>query len=149
MNKAFTKELDTLGGACPRCGSSGKTVADETLRAFARPDRADDVARPAYFCDVASCPVVYFDDFERTLTADDLTRPIWPKNPAAPVCGCFDFHVREIDSDLAEGTVLRTKQAVARSNGPEARCLLHSPDGRSCAEAIQRYYFKNRPGPST
>lgn len=149
MNKAFTKELDTLGGVCPRCGSPGKTVGDETLRGFVREDRTEEVARPAYFCDVASCPIVYFDDFERTLTLADLTRPVWPKDSEAPVCGCFQFHVREIDLDLAEGTVVRTKQAIARSKSPQTRCLVDSPDGRSCAEAIQRYYFRHRSGPAT
>lgn len=144
MNKAFTKEQDTWGGACPRCGSPGKLVGDETVRAFAKAERVDDVAKPAYYCEVAACPVVYFDDFERTLTTADLRTTIWPKDAAAPICGCFRFFTAEIDADVVEGGVRRTKEAVARSKSPQAACVTGSPEGRSCAEAIQRYYFRRK-----
>ncbi len=32
------------------------------------------------------CRVVYFDGLERVVMASDTTRPVYPKDPTAPIC---------------------------------------------------------------
>ena len=146
MNKAFLKEPEQAGGVCPRCGSAGIAVAAETLAAFVRADRLPDIAKPAYFCGFQRCEAVYFDDFERVITVDEIVRSVWPKDPAAPICGCFGFAAADVETDVATGGVAATRAAVARSKSAEARCLTQAADGRSCAAEIQRLYFKLKSG---
>jgi len=144
MNKAFVKEQENQGGFCPRCGSLGTPVGRETMAAQLRPGAAVDVADPAYFCGFARCDTAYFDDYDRVIPVDRLLRPIWPKDPVAPLCGCFGLTAEDVEADVREGGVARVKAAVAQSKGPDADCLHRAADGRSCAAEIQRLYFKLR-----
>jgi hypothetical protein len=145
MNKAFVREPDDTGIAhCPRCQSLGIAVQEATLAAQLKPAALEELASTAWFCPFASCSVAYFDIFERVATVDDLMRPVFPKDPAAPICPCFQFTTDEIDRDLAEGTVERTRALVAKSKCEDARCATASPSGRSCAAEVQRYYMKRR-----
>lgn len=143
MNKAFVKEQDQLGGQCPVCGGKGRSVPDATVAVWVLPAHLGDVSRPAYFCDSPNCRAVYFDDFERSVTVDQVRAPVWPKDSGAPICGCFGFTAAEIDEDLAEKSVRRVKTAVARAGGVGSDCLHKAADGRNCATAIQSYYFRH------
>jgi hypothetical protein len=146
MNKAFVRESDEGGGRCPKCGSLGVSVESTTLTAMIRAEARNHLGDSAFFCEFARCEVAYFDAFDRTVTAEQLVVPVWPKDPAAPLCGCFGLSADDIEADVREGGVTRVKEAVARSKSPAASCLTKSPTGRSCAAAIQRYYFKLREG---
>ncbi len=144
MNKAFVREPDDTGaGYCPRCGSLGTPVTAETLQAQLGPE-ATHLADAAYYCPFPKCEIAYFDAFEQTVSADKLRRPAYPKDPTAPICNCFGFTVAEIDADLREGGVTRTKAMLARTKSPEAHCATTQPDGHSCAAEIQRYYMRSR-----
>jgi hypothetical protein len=122
MNKAFVREPDQTGPAkCPRCGSLGTTVGAQTLDAWLSPG-----AR-------RMLPVI---------TVDEVDRPVYPKDPSAPMCGCFGFTLDDIEADLAEGGVTRTKALVARAKTSEAQCATQSPDGRSCVGEVQRCYMR-------
>src|SRR6185437_6200118 len=124
MNKAFIKEPDSNAPArCPRCGSLGTAVGEVTLRARLSEALLREISPESFFCSFPQCPVVYFDAYERTITADRLSLPIYPKDPDAPICGCFGFTRESIEQDLAEGGVERTRELVAKSKGPLARCL--------------------------
>jgi hypothetical protein len=148
MNKAFVREPDDLGVAhCPRCGSLGVAVGDETLSAQLSVDDRRSLPDAAFFCPFARCEVVYFDQFERNIAGDRLARPVFPKDPAAPICGCFGFTCDDIEADLAEGGVRRVKELLARSKSPEARCTTMSPSGQCCAAEVQRYFMKLRERP--
>jgi hypothetical protein len=102
------------------------------------------LAKSAFFCDFPRCEVAYFDVFERSVTVESLVRPVWPKDPAAPLCGCFGLTAADVEADVAEGGVSRVKDVVLRSKTAEARCLTQSPTGQSCAAVVQRYYFRLR-----
>ena len=142
MNKAFVREPDDTGaGYCPRCGSLGAPVSAETLQAQIG-DEVKQLADAAFYCPFPKCEVAYFDLFERIVTVDKIARPAFPKDQSAPICNCFGFTVAEIDADLREGTVARTKALIARTKTPEAHCLTAQPDGRSCAAEVQRYYMR-------
>ena len=144
MNKAFVREPDPGEERCPHCGTPGEPVGEETLAAQLPGDKLADIAKQANFCASPSCPVVYFDVFERVVLASDLPEPVYPKDLQAPICPCFGVSCQEIDQDVAEGTVTRTRAAVARAKSAEAECLTRSPRGRSCVADLQRYYMRQR-----
>ncbi|HEV3003023.1 MAG TPA: hypothetical protein VGX78_01115, partial [Pirellulales bacterium] len=106
MNKAFVKEPEDTGAAhCPRCGSLGIAVVGETLSAQLAPDDRRNLPDTAFFCPFARCDVVYFDQFERTVATGRLARPVFPKDPNAPICSCFDFTCDDIEADVLDGGV--------------------------------------------
>lgn len=147
MNKAFVREPDDTGNAyCPRCQSLGIAVQEVTLAAHLQPDALESLASTAWFCPFTTCDVAYFDVFERVATVNDLLCSVFPKDPSAPICPCFDFTTDEIDCDLAEGTVDRTRALVTKAKSNAARCLTASPTGQSCIAEVQRYYMKRRGG---
>jgi hypothetical protein len=146
MNKAFIKEADDTGGRCPKCGSLGSAVGAETLAAFVREPMLENIAKAAFFCEYARCEVVYFDAFERVVTTVDVRAAVWPKDPAAPICGCFGLTADDVAADVAEGGVGRVKSVIERSKTAEAACLTRSPTGRCCAADVQRCYFRLRGG---
>lgn len=144
MNKAFLREPDPVDSRCPRCDSAGHPVGPETLTVHLAADIRKGLADSAYFCPTSSCPVVYYDDFGALVRREALTGPIPVKDPDAPLCACFGLTREDIDQDLEEGTVARTRAAVQQAQSPAARCVTQAPNGRSCVAEIQKYYFKQR-----
>lgn len=145
MNKAFIKEPEDTGEAhCPRCGSLGVAVSDSTLSAQLSADDRRNLPETAWFCPFARCEVAYFDQFERTVAANRLSRPIYPKDPDAPICACFGFTCDEIEADVSEGVATRVRELLAKSKSPEARCTVMSPSGQCCMGEVQRYFMKLR-----
>jgi hypothetical protein len=82
--------------------------------------------------------------FERTVLTKDIIRPVYPKDSTAPLCGCFGLTCEDVEDDIAEGTVVRVKALLARAQSSEAMCRTLSINGKSCVEAVQKYYFKSR-----
>lgn len=146
MNKAFVREPDAATPWCPNCGTPGILVGEQALASFVPPAEWSGIAKPAYFCDFPRCPVAYFDEFERRIDAEKLTRPIWPKDPQAPLCGCFGLTADDVRQDIAEGGVARVRATVERAKSAEARCAECSPTGTSCVGAVQKLYFQLRGG---
>lgn len=145
MNKAFVKEPDpTSGGRCPRCGSAGQSVGPATLDAHLSADALRNLSEVAYFCPFPRCEVAYFDAFERVALIDALTKPVYPKSPDAPICGCFGLTIDDIEQDVQEGTPSRCRELLAKAKGPEARCSVMSANGQSCVGDVQRYFMKYR-----
>ena len=142
MNKAFVREPDGVSEHCPRCGSLGLAVGSATLDARVRSDARGLVGETAAFCPYGTCPVAYFDAFERVVTVDQLMRPVFPKDPAAPVCACFGLTVEEIEEEARAGSVERVRSVVARAKSAEARCVTQSASGRPCVPDVQRCYFQ-------
>ena len=146
MNKAFVREPDVTADYCPRCGSAGDPVGEITLAAHLTPEQRRNLSEPANFCASPRCEVAYFDKFERFVPAVELARPVYPKDPAAPLCPCFGLTCDDVDQDVADGGVTRVRAAVEKAKSPEARCVELSPNGRSCVAMVQRYYMQKRQG---
>ncbi len=147
MNKAFVKEPEDTGAAhCPRCGSLGVQVGDETLTAQLSDEDRRNLPETAYFCPFARCEVAYFDLFERTVAVDRLSRSVYPKDPDAPICPCFGFTCDEIEQDLSEGVVDRVRALLAKTKTSDAQCTTKAPSGQCCMPEVQRYYMKRRGG---
>jgi hypothetical protein len=144
MNKAFVKETDDPGDRCPACGAIGTSVYQATLRAHLPPEACDRLSEPAFFCPYPSCDVAYFDQYARTAPAASLRAPLYPKDPAAPICPCFGLTCDDIEADVAEGAPTRVKPHLQRAQSPAANCTTQTADGRSCIPAVQRYYMRRR-----
>ncbi len=142
MNKAFVREPDATVDYCPRCGASGEPVGPETLAAHLSDEQRGRIAPSAAFCPTPRCEVAYFDGFERVVLAAELGRPVYPKDPAAPLCACFGLTREDVERDVEEGVVTRTRAAVERANSPEARCARMAANGRPCVAYVQRYYVQ-------
>jgi hypothetical protein len=145
MNKAFIREPDDTGALnCPACGSLGIAVRRETWEAQIRPDAAGGLAESAFFCPYARCDVVYFDMFERRVTSDALEHGVYPKDPRAPICGCFGLTREDVQADIREGVVTRVRELLAKAKSDLSRCLTMSASGQNCTAEVQRYYMKLR-----
>lgn len=146
MNKAFLREPDRAADYCPCCGAQGQTVGGETLDTYLSSEQRHLVADPANFCPSPQCDVVYFDSFERVVLAADLQRPVYPKDRGAPICACFGLTQDEIEQDVREGVVTRTKALIEKAKSPAARCAKMAANGRSCIAYVQKCYLQLRSG---
>ncbi len=146
MNKAFVRESESDVRHCPFCGSLGQAVEKTTLDHWLRHDARGQIGDSAMFCSQAQCDAAYFDSFERVVTIDQLAKAAYPKSDDAPICGCFGLTCADIEADIAEGGVARTRAAVERAKSVDARCSTLSVNGQSCVTEIQRYYFKCKGG---
>lgn len=145
MNKAFVREPDDTGQRhCPRCGSLGIEVSEETLAALLKPEAAGQLGAPAFFCTFPRCETAYFDLFERMASVESLVRSVYPKDPVAPICACFGLLAEEIELDVREGGVSRVRAAVEQARSPEAQCRTQAASGQSCIPELQRYYMRRR-----
>lgn len=143
MNKAFVREPEFDGRAfCPRCGSLGAPVRQPTLDHHILPQWRSQIGDAGWFCEFASCEVAYFDLFERTVTIQQLRSAVYPKDPAAPICECFNFTIDDIDADVRDGTPTRIRKLLAKSQSPDARCSVVAADGRCCMREVQRLYLR-------
>ena len=143
MNKAFVREPDDHGAArCPRCDSPGNAVQAETLDALLQPEARGALSDSAFFCPFPRCEVAYFDRFERTAPVTALVRPVYPKDPSAPLCACFGLGAEEIEADIREGKPTRVRALLERAKSAEAHCQTANPTGESCVAEVQRYYMR-------
>ncbi len=142
MNKAFVREPDRTADYCPQCGSQGERVGAEVLRYYLTDEQRRTLAEPANFCPAPQCVVAYFDDFEQFVLATDLCQTAYPKDPNAPVCVCFGLTRQDIEQDVDEGVVTRTRAAVEKAKSPEARCAQMAANGRPCVTYVQKYYME-------
>lgn len=146
MNKAFTREPEATDARCPHCGSAGTVVYHETLAAHLSPEALAQFTDSAFFCPFAGCDVVYFDLFDRVIEESAVKTPVYPKNLQAPLCACFGLTCDDVDLDIAEGVVTRTRACIEQAKSPEAHCGVASPSGQSCVTELQRYYMRRRGG---
>jgi bacterioferritin-associated ferredoxin len=145
MNKAFVREPDDTGQRnCPRCGSLGMPVGPGAVGSHLKSDAPRTVGEPAFFCPLPNCDVVYFDLFERTATTDELTAPVYPKDPSAPVCSCFGLTRDEIEDAARTGELTRVRETIAKAKTSEARCAVLSPLGKDCVAEVQRCFIRYR-----
>ena len=142
MNKAFIREPDQVDSRCPRCDAMGHPVGPLTLAARLAADVRRVLAERAYFCPDCQCDVVYYDDFGGVVKRASVPGLIPIKDADAPLCACFGLTRDDIERDVDEGIVARTRAAVLRAQSDEARCTTLAPNGRTCIPEVQGYYLK-------
>ena len=145
MNKAFVREPETDGRAyCPRCQTLGTPVAAGPLDTHIRPESRSKMHDAAWFCGFGPCEVAYFNIFEGVVLTGELKWPVYPKDPDAPLCGCFGFGYAEVEADVRDGQPARIRQRLARSQSAAANCHTLAADGQCCIGHAQRLYMKLR-----
>lgn len=144
MNKAFIRESDDTSTYCPRCGSQGEQVGAAVLQRYLVDEQRARLSGAAHFCPSPKCPVAYFDSFEHSVLAVDLVCPVYPKDADAPMCACFGVTRADVDLDVSEGVVTRTRAAVDQAKSPLARCSEQAANGRPCVAYLQKYYMQRR-----
>lgn len=142
MNKAFVREPDTTETFCPKCGAAGVPVPWVTVEHHVSEEARRKLAATSCFCMTPSCEVAYFDAMESLVTTADLVKPVYPKDAAAPLCGCFGLTRHDVEDDVDEPVPVRIRTLLAKSKSPAAHCETASPTGRCCMPEVQRYYFK-------
>src|SRR5213080_2672772 len=98
MNKAFVREPDTTDVFCPRCEAAGIGVLRAAFETYVPAETRRPLAATTYFCPTPTCPVAYFDAFEAAVLTDALVRPVYPKDPTAPLCPCFDLTREDVEA---------------------------------------------------
>lgn len=146
MNKAFVREPEGGDTLCPRCGAAGVETPWTAVEAFAGPTARARLAATVFFCETPRCEAAYFDGLEAVISANELPRPIPPKDPSAPLCGCFGLTLADVEADIAEGAPSRIRALLAKSKTPAAHCADASPSGRCCLPEVQRWYFRLKGG---
>jgi hypothetical protein len=144
LNKAFVRESDSTEVRCPRCGAIGEEALRSALEALTTAETRRSLAASVLFCPTPVCEVAYFDAFEAFVTVDSLVRPVYPKDPDAPICPCFGLTSDDIQEEAAGSVPVRIRELYRRSKTDEARCYELSPTGRCCLPEVQRLYFKLR-----
>lgn len=96
----------------------------------------------AWFCEFDRCEVAYFDLMERSVPVTELMSPIYPKDPAAPICPCFGFTWDDIEADLSEAAPTRIRELLAKSESSDANCQTLAANGRCCMTEVQRLFMK-------
>ncbi len=172
MNKAFLREPDQVDSRCPACDSVGQSVGPQTLESFLPAELRRRFAETASFCRTETCPVAHLDgdrdglldhweaegggiDMDRDGEIDldlfqfgarvdraELSQPLPLKDADAPLCGCFGLTRDDIETDIREGVVTRTKAVVLKSQSDAARCTTQAPNGRSCLAEVQGYFVR-------
>ena len=142
MNKAFLREPEQVDSRCPGCQSVGHAVGPGTLNARLAADVRRTLAESGYFCPNTRCQVVYYDDFASVVKRDSVPGLIPIKDADAPLCACFGVTRSDVEADVEEGVVTRTRAAVLKAQSDQARCGTLAPNGRTCVPEVQGHYMR-------
>lgn len=146
MNKAFVRESDSTEVRCPRCGAIGEEALRAAVESLTTAESRRSLAATAFFCPTPVCEVAYFDAMEATVMVASLVRPIYPKDPDAPLCPCFGLRYEDVVEEASQSVPVKIRELNRRSKTDEARCHELSPTGHCCLPEVQRLYFKLRGG---
>ncbi|MDX1964245.1 MAG: hypothetical protein SFX18_13915 [Pirellulales bacterium] len=143
MNKAFVREPEPADQIeCPRCELPGTPVSETTFLAHASAANRQTLGQTLAYCPNPHCIVGYFDSLGNILDISQVAAVAWPKDPAGPLCACFDFTWEELQADLDQGTNNRVRALLAESQGDAAHCQTAMPDGQCCHDLVQRTYLR-------
>ena len=120
---------------CPGCGRPGRAVARITLKALLRPRALMRLTAADHcFCATTDCDVVYFGTDE-TFRREDLSVPVFQKEPPGNrvVCYCFAVSESDITRDLAEsGRSSAAERITQHIQQERCACEVRNPQGSCC-----------------
>ena len=141
MNKAFVREAEEIRDRC-----AGVPVFEPTLDSWLKPGNSVKPSSSVYFCYRETCQTAYFDAFERTISADEVSASFWPKDRGAPVCLSFGLNWQDIVESDKDDSVIRIWETIKQPESDEAHCTTSFPSGQSCIASIQKCYMQLRSG---
>ena len=114
---------------CPECPTTGKLVGAAPVQ----PHAPDAIDGPWSFCPNASCPVVYFLDYD-VIDDGHVVSQVGRKSESkpVPVCFCFGHTAAAIAADLAQYGRSTIKESV-KDAVAGGLCACEHFDGRSTA----------------
>ncbi|MCA9248564.1 MAG: hypothetical protein KDA42_15670, partial [Planctomycetales bacterium] len=116
--------------------------------ALVLPPYRQKIGAAGWFCPFGACEIAYFDLLGANVSVAQLQRPVFPKDPDASICACFEFTYSEIEADVAEGTPIRIRELLAKSQSDAARCQQVAANGQCCLREVQKIYMRLREGGS-
>ena len=140
MSRAFIRDPEPGEPRCPGCQGLGEPVGPPTLEALLAPKDRDVLGAAAFYCADPACANAYFTAWGATVPAARLKGTAYPKDPAGPICPCTGLLASDVVTDAREGRKDRMRELKERAEGPEARCLTCSPEGRSCVARVFRLF---------
>lgn len=118
---------------CPTCGSAGKLVDTQTIKALLIVTLEVLRASPYRFCAVDTCTTVYFsEDQIHTISEDQLCVQVYQKHLKQGdvlVCYCF-YH--SLDSIRCVGKTRVIEQVMALTKRGICACDIRNPQGSCC-----------------
>jgi CopZ-like zinc binding protein len=122
--------------SCPQCGLRGKPVDVITLKSLLTPAARATLGPKAthFFCRDPSCAVVYFAE-SRVYRTQDVTVPVFQKNPSAevPVCYCFGWTRARIRAEIERtGRSTAAETISAHVQADRCACEVMNPQGSCC-----------------
>jgi hypothetical protein len=140
MSRAFMKEGDEPEPRCPSCGTLGETVGAVTLEQHVTPEDHEAIGDRALYCPNPACTTAYFNAWAAVVPHDRIKGGTYPKDRQGPICPCTGLRAADVVSDARAGRKDRIKDLRDRSEGPESRCILLCPDGKSCVTRVMRLF---------
>lgn len=129
-------QTQTAPSVCPICGTKGKNVDTQTVKALLDVSLTG-LASSAYrFCRNESCEVVYYGNGGDVYSEDDLRQRVHQKHPDAAnvfVCYCFRHTPASIHQELLlRGTSTVVAQVNAGIGAGQCACEIRNPQGSCC-----------------
>lgn len=143
VNKAFLREPDEPDDLrCPRCQVLGQPASREAAAALMPVEELRRLGNTVWFCPNPGCDAGYYDGFEQSVPAARFQRPVYPKDPRAPICPCLGLTAEAVEADARAGNPAGVKALIARTKAAPMSCATRTPTGRCCVDEVQRLYLK-------
>ncbi len=120
--------------ACPSCAALGRPVSIATVHHLCTTDPKPDWDR-AWFCESATCEVVYFDAHDACVAKQDVRVVVFQKetDDTRPVCYCFGHTVADVvDASGTDGSNRIVDEITGACRRGLDRCEESNPQGRCC-----------------
>lgn len=136
LSKENTQRLTNNGNACPVCGTKGKPVQGQTVKALLSVSLREVQDDKYLFCKTPTCPTVYFtSDGKQTFTVAQIREHVYQKeseNDDTLVCYCFQHKIgdlRTVSPEEREAIIDDINKGIQAG---QCACDLRNPQGSCC-----------------
>lgn len=129
-------------GSCPICGTKGKPVQGQTVKALLSVSLREVRDVDYLFCKTPTCPVVYFSpDGEQTFRVDQIRERVFQKEPDSDdvyACYCFQYKVGDARNGTPESRTAIIDEINNGINAGQCACDLRNPQGSCCLGNVRQ-----------
>lgn len=133
---------------CPACGSPGRKVPGQTVKALLTVSLRNVLEGEYRFCPNASCEVVYFSaNGECLFTRGQIRERVFQKEPQAEnvlVCYCFRFTRGEVSTAPPDEQARIVAEINAGVQAGQCACDLRNPQGSCCLGNVRELIRRTR-----